>query len=222
MICAPQQYVGEELNFDGLIIAASEGTDVLCPADGVVLNFGVGYEKSLHESVSFHAGSDNFDSILGELEEAGELKDLPVPTRYVGGDIFMRLEDGRMIFISGLTGGIPMKTGMRVSKGEVIGRVGYAYHKIGRPHIILSVTGSTGRPDDYARIMLPNSKIMVQIPVVKCVLDETVTGRYPAGRGLLPDYEVPLTYVEVYTSPTDPVLSKALSLIARQSSRTGN
>lgn len=71
MICAPQQYVGEELNFDKLIIAASEGTDVLCPADGVVLNFGVGYEKSLHESVSFHAGSDNFDSILGELEEAG-------------------------------------------------------------------------------------------------------------------------------------------------------
>jgi hypothetical protein len=63
---------------------------------------------------------------------------------------------------------------------------------------------------------------MVQIPVVKCVLDETVTGRYPAGRGLLPDYEVPLTYEEVYTSPTDPVLSKALSLIARQSSRTGN
>ena len=149
MICAPQQYVGEELNFDKLIIAASEGTDVLCPADGVVLNFGVGYEKSLHESVSFHAGSDNFDSMLGELEEAGELKDLPVPTRYVGGDIFIRLEDGR-------------------------------------PHIKLSVTGSTGRPDDYARIMLPNSKIMVQIPVIKCVL------------------------------------SKALLLIARQSSRTGN
>ena len=148
VICAPQQYVGEEFNFGNLIVAAPEGTDVLRPADGVVLNFGVGYEKSLHESVSFHSGSDNFDSILGELEEAGELKDLPVPTRYVGGDIFMRLEDGRMIFISGLTGGIPMKTGMRVSKGEVIGRVGYAYHKIDRPHIILSVTGRTGRPDD--------------------------------------------------------------------------
>ena len=148
VICAPQQYVGEEFNFGNLIVAAPEGTDVLCPADGVVLNFGVGYEKSLHESVSFHAGSDNFDSMLGELEEAGELKDLPVPTRYVGGDIFIRLEDGRMIFISGLTGGIPMKTGMRVSKGEVIGRVGYAYHKIDRPHIILSVTGRTGRPDD--------------------------------------------------------------------------
>lgn len=149
VICAPQQYVGEEFNFGNLIVAAPEGTDVLCPADGVVLNFGVGYEKSLHESVSFHAGSDNFDSILGKLEEVGELKDLPVPTKYVGGDIFIRLEDGR-------------------------------------PHIKLSVTGSTGRPDDYARIMLPNSKIMVQIPVIKCVL------------------------------------SKALSLIARQSSRTGN
>lgn len=148
VICTPQQYIGEELNFEKLIIAAPEGTDVLCPADGVVLNFGVGYEKSLQESVSFHAGSDNFDSILGELGETGELNGLPVSSRYVSGDIFIRLADGRMIFISGLTGSIPMKTGMRVSKGEVIGRVGYAYHKIGRPHIILSVTGSTGRSED--------------------------------------------------------------------------
>ena len=42
VICTPQQYVGEEFNFGNLIVAAPEGTDVLCPADGVVLNFGVG------------------------------------------------------------------------------------------------------------------------------------------------------------------------------------
>lgn len=147
-ICSPQQYIGEEMNFENLIIAAPEGTDVLCPAGGEVLDFGVGYRKSLQESVSFHAGQDNFDSMLGELEEAGELGSLPVPTRYVNGDIFIRLDDGRMIFISGLTGGIPMKTGMRVEEGGIIGKVGYAYHKIGRPHIILSVTGSSGRSED--------------------------------------------------------------------------
>ena len=67
---------------------------------------------------------------------------------------------------------------------------------------------------DFARIMLPNSRIMVQIPIVKCVLDDAVTDRYPVGRGLLPDYEVPLTYEEVYTGTVDPVLSKALSIIA--------
>ena len=148
VICAPQQYIGEELNFGDLIVAAPEGTDVLCPAGGVILDFGVGYRKSLQESVSFHAGSDNFDSMLGELEDAGELNSLPVPTIYVSGDVFIRLDDGRKIFISGLTGDIPMKTGMRVEEGEVIGKVGYAYYKIDRPHIILSVTGSTGRPDD--------------------------------------------------------------------------
>ena len=148
MVCAPQQYIGEERNFGDLIVAAPEGTDVLCPAGGVILDFGVGYRKSLQESVSFHAGSDNFDSMLGELEDAGELNSLPVSNRYVSGDIFIRLDDGRKIFISGLTGDIPMKTGMRVEEGDVIGKVGYAYHKIDRPHIILSVTGSTGRPDD--------------------------------------------------------------------------
>ena len=148
MVCAPQQYIGEERNFGDLIVAAPEGTDVLCPAGGVILDFGVGYRKSLQESVSFHAGSDNFDSMLGELEDAGELNSLPVSNRYVSGDIFIRLDGGRKIFISGLTGDIPMKTGMRVEEGDVIGKVGYAYHKIDRPHIILSVTGSTGRPDD--------------------------------------------------------------------------
>ena len=148
VVCAPQQYIGEERNFGDLIVAAPEGTDVLCPAGGVILDFGVGYRKSLQESVSFHAGSDNFDSMLGELEDAGELNSLPVSNRYVSGDIFIRLDDGRKIFISGLTGDIPMKTGMRVEEGDVIGKVGYAYHKIDRPHIILSVTGSTGRPDD--------------------------------------------------------------------------
>ena len=61
--------------------------------------------------------------------------------------------------------------------------------------------------------MLPNSRIVVQIPLVKYVLDDVVTERYPAGRGLLPDYEVPLTYEEIYTSCEDPVLEKALDLI---------
>ena len=63
VICAPQQYIVEELNFGDLIVAAPEGTDVLCPAGGVILDFGVGYRKSLQESVSFHAGSDNFKQI---------------------------------------------------------------------------------------------------------------------------------------------------------------
>ena len=66
----------------------------------------------------------------------------------------------------------------------------------------------------FADIRLPNSGIVVRIPLVKEVFDETVTERTPAGRGLLPDYPVPLSYEEVFTAENDIVLEHALDLIA--------
>lgn len=141
-------YIEDEFNFGNLLIAAPEGTDVLCPTDGIISDFGIGYHKSLQEIVSFHSRSDNYLSKLKELEKDGELSRLPVPVRYVKGKITIRSDDGRMIHIYGLTGNIPMKTGMKVSKGTPIGKVAYAYCLIEKPHIMLSVTGRTGQSDD--------------------------------------------------------------------------
>ena len=66
----------------------------------------------------------------------------------------------------------------------------------------------------FLNLMLPNSKIQVRIPLVKDVFDGMVTERTPEGRGLIPDYEVPLSYEEVYTSEKDIILEKALELIS--------
>ena len=66
----------------------------------------------------------------------------------------------------------------------------------------------------FLNLMLPNSKIQVRIPLVKDVFDDLVTARTPKGRGLIPDYEVPLSYEEVYTSEKDIILEKALELIS--------
>ena len=66
----------------------------------------------------------------------------------------------------------------------------------------------------FADIRLPNSGIVVRIPLVKEVFDETVTERTPAGRGLLPDYPVPMSYEEMFTAENDIVLEHALELIA--------
>lgn len=70
----------------------------------------------------------------------------------------------------------------------------------------------------FADIMLPNSLQTIRIPLVKLVFDETVCERLPEGRGLLPDYPVPLTYNEVMCGTdgaTDVILDYALSLIAQ-------
>ena len=53
--------------------------------------------------------------------------------------------------------------------------------------------------------------------MVKVVFDTTVCERTPWGRGLLPDYELPLTYNEVIMGDdgeTDVMLEYALQLIA--------
>lgn len=67
----------------------------------------------------------------------------------------------------------------------------------------------------FVNLMLPNSKIQLRIPLVKDVFDDMVTARTPKGRGLIPDYHVPLSYEEVYTAENDIILDKALELISQ-------
>ena len=89
-----------------------------------------------------------------------------------------------------------------------------------RNHRAVTVGRETGTAYHYvtamkfADIQLPNSKIQVHIPLVKEVFDDVVNDRVPYGRGLLPDYEVPVTYEEFFTAENDIILEKALELIA--------
>lgn len=64
-----------------------------------------------------------------------------------------------------------------------------------------------------ARFFLPNSRIEYQLPLVKLVATTDVTPRFPYGRGLLPDYEVPLTREEFFSSTEDVILARALEII---------
>ena len=69
----------------------------------------------------------------------------------------------------------------------------------------------------FADIRLPNSLQTIRIPLVQLVFDTTVCDRLPKGRGLRPDYPVPLTYNEIYGGQdgnTDIILQYTLSLIA--------
>ena len=89
-----------------------------------------------------------------------------------------------------------------------------------RNHRAVTVGRETGTAYHYvtamkfADIQLPNSKIQVHIPLVKEVFDDVVNERVPYGRGLLPDYEVPVTYEEFFTAENDIILEKAMELIA--------
>ena len=65
----------------------------------------------------------------------------------------------------------------------------------------------------FADICLPNSIIRINIPLVQHVFDTVVDGRTPYGRGVLPDYHVPLTIDELSFKNGDAILKYTLKLI---------
>ena len=65
----------------------------------------------------------------------------------------------------------------------------------------------------FARLFLPNTGIEYHLPLVKAITATDVSERFPYGRGLLPDIEVPLTQEEVFFPTEDVILKKALDII---------
>ena len=89
---------------------------------------------------------------------------------------------------------------VRSRRGVTVGReTGTGYHYM--------------NASSFVDIMLPNSMLQVHIPLVKIVFDDTVNERFPYMRGLMPDYEVPITYDEIFRLETDTILGYTLRLI---------
>lgn len=65
----------------------------------------------------------------------------------------------------------------------------------------------------FAEICLPNSKITIRLPLVEIYFDTVANQRIPFGRGVIPDYEVPLTLDEINYTHGDAILNYTLSLI---------
>ncbi len=149
IISAPQSYINGELNFYHLFIAAPEGTTVLSPIDGVIKDIGVMYRESLAGQISYRMGEDskNFDEKLQKVRaEFIQEKDWRNP-KYLQGDLGIKTTNGKMLYISGLSGREIFKTGQTIKRGDVLGKVAYSYHKIPQPSICISIS-KNDRCDD--------------------------------------------------------------------------
>ena len=145
IVCQPQDRIDKELNVGDLFIAAPEGTTVVAPVDGTIGTLSVVANISLSQSTNFGNDGGTFDK---SREKLANDKKLPMGLKYINGSIMLRLSDGRKLYISGLRGNIPFKTGQRITKGQTLGTVAYDYRKIGKPHISISVSGKDSKPVD--------------------------------------------------------------------------
>ena len=145
VVYRPQDRIEKELNTDNLFIAAPEGAEVVSPADGTIAHVSIDALTSLTQMITFGNDGGTFDKSRALVEKREKT---PIPMKYINGGVTLRLADGRKIHIDGLRGDLPFKTGQRISKGQTLGTVAYAYRKVGQPHISISVSTKEGKNDD--------------------------------------------------------------------------
>lgn len=152
IIYKPQTYIGEELNFDYLFIAAPLDAVVVAPDDCVVTSVGWSYSPSLSSAAgsSIEPGED-FDVRARDMAEGIGRGAEP---KYVNHSIGLQVADGRTIYIKGLRIDRAFKTGESIARGDTLGRLRYSYRLIEEPSIGLSVSArrrQVRRPDDAVR-----------------------------------------------------------------------
>ena len=157
----PQDYIGDEHNFDKLIIGAKPGTNVVSPCNGVITHVTMKYYLSLNKSFSNSSWKGKFEDIIAQNKEsmAKKMQD----AKYLSYMYFIKSNDGKTICISGLRTDTPFATGQKVKKGEVLGQAHYCYKKIPEPSICLTIDKG-GKPDDP---MTPFGLETTFIPPVK-------------------------------------------------------
>ncbi|MCL2413708.1 MAG: S41 family peptidase [Bacteroidales bacterium] len=143
----PQEYIGNELNFERLIIHAPKGTVVLAPTDGIITSFVYTYLHSLIRLAGFRLTPTNFEIDRDFFEQkqrlcsredqsCGTIEDV----NFLSVSLGLRLQDGRTIWISGLRPTRTFRTGERIQRGDTIGTVGYFYRAIPQPAISISMS----------------------------------------------------------------------------------
>lgn len=155
IISAPQSYIDTELNFGNMIISAPEGATVVSPADGTVDHFSVSYYSTLNRSNSFRTTSATFNEAIKEIGTSFKAND----PKFLSGSLSISCGNGLKIHILGLRGDIEFKTGQKLKKGDVIGTVGYSYHKIAEPSIMISISKSSKVADPMAPFGIKSSYI---------------------------------------------------------------
>ena len=135
----PQDYIGDELNFGNLFITADEGTAVVAPRSGVIKSLRYTYYKSLIYMSSFrHTYNDSLSVKEFDIAFRKAVAEEKLDPKYISISIRLQVKKGEMYDISGIRPIKYFKTGTKIEKGQVIGYLGYSYHKINEPTIWFS------------------------------------------------------------------------------------
>jgi Periplasmic protease len=146
IICKPQQYIGNDLDFEALIVTAKEGTPVVAPYDGSVYNLDICARQSWFLSKHWDMLEGTFNGRIKEILDSKD--DIGIPAKYLSGMVFLRTSEGNIIHISGLRGDGFLKTGMMIHRGDTLGTAWYSCRSFKEPSIIICMYTSHFDPLD--------------------------------------------------------------------------
>lgn len=135
----PQDYIGEELNYDALFVTAPYGTNVVSPVTGKISHLFYVYSDNLDYVHSYSTDSKPDELRRIEIKKSIQEKHKKnVDSKFISISIGIISSDGSKYSISGLRPVVGLKTGMQIKQGEQIGTVGYTYKAIKQPSIAIS------------------------------------------------------------------------------------
>lgn len=142
ILYCPQGYIEKEFNYDHLVIGAPEGANVVCPVDGTVVSVAVSYQQSLDYLMYFRNPeiSKSFDALIESVGKDYGEKNKSADLKFLSGQIGIKTADGKTVYIHGLTGERIFKTGQKIKRGEVIGKVAYWYFQVKASSICVTVS----------------------------------------------------------------------------------
>jgi hypothetical protein len=144
----PGQYLKGESNYDDLFIEAKEGDAVVAPEGGTIVSVG--------DSLSPQAEMLLQEKLAAELKKTNRMLKGNV-AKYISQTIGIKTASGAVYWISGLHATKQFKTGDKISRGDQIGAVGYAYSAFNKPHICVSRSIDTKPADPMGVFGIPTT-----------------------------------------------------------------
>ncbi len=142
----PNSYIGTECVGDNLIITGDKGCEIVSPVSGIVEWFSYTYYVNMGYSISFHqpVTINRDDDVMRILQNNPDNKFDP---DYVCVSLCIRLSDYRNLYMTGIRDLVPVETGQKIEKGDLIGTLGHLYERIHEPALSIGLS-EKGSPLD--------------------------------------------------------------------------
>lgn len=138
----PNDFILSERNLSDLVVTGNLGDKVVSPVDGIVTSISYGYMFNLHRQQNFDRPTSKIinDSLYREhlAIEFNKKNNRTIDPKYIHYRISISTKEYGKIHLRGIRNPSEFTTGQRIIKGEILGEIGYCYHAIEQPNLMIS------------------------------------------------------------------------------------